>query len=74
MKAGRSAGTEGRIIAEQSEAMQVQVQHYLQRARVAAQRDSVVFRAPVTPILARLVRVTAKLNPTMDVQFLKLHG
>lgn len=63
-------GTEGRIIAEQSAAMQVQVQHYLQRARVAAQRDSVVFRAPVTPILARLVRVTAKLNPDVDVQFL----
>lgn len=62
-------GTEGRIIAEQSAAMQVQVQHYLQRARVAAQRDSVVFRAPVTPILERLVRVTAKLNPGMDVQF-----
>ena len=62
-------GNDGRIIAEQSEAMQVQVQHYLQRARVAAQRDSVVFRAPVTPILTRLVRVTTKLNPAMDVQF-----
>jgi signal transduction histidine kinase len=62
-------GAEGRIIAEQSAAMQVQVQHYLQRARVAAQRDSVVFRAPVTPILDRLVRVTVKLNPGMDVQF-----
>ncbi len=62
-------GTDGRIIAEQSEAMQVQVQHYLQRARIAAQRDSVVFRAPVTPILTRLVRVTTKLNPEMDVQF-----
>ena len=62
-------GTEGRIIAEQSTAMQVQVQHYLQRARIAAQRDSVVFRAPVTPILARLVRVTAKLHPDMKVSF-----
>jgi signal transduction histidine kinase len=49
--------------------MQIQVQHYLQRARVAAQRDSVVFRAPVTPILERLIRVTAKLNPGMDVKF-----
>ncbi|MGH6861569.1 MAG: ATP-binding protein [Phyllobacterium sp.] len=62
-------GAEGRLIAEQSAAMQVQVQHYLQRARVAAQRDSVVFRAPVTPILERLVRVTTKLNPDMDMQF-----
>jgi signal transduction histidine kinase len=62
-------GAKGKIIAEQSAAMQVQIQHYLQRARVAAQRDSVVFRAPVTPILARLVRVTAKLNPGMDIRF-----
>jgi signal transduction histidine kinase len=62
-------GAEGKLIAEQSAAMQMQVQHYLQRARVAAQRDSVVFRAPVTPILERLVRVTAKLNPDKDVQF-----
>ena len=27
--------------------MQTQVEHYLQRARVAAQRDSVVYRTPV---------------------------
>lgn len=62
-------GAKGKIVAEQSTAMQVQIQHYLQRARVAAQRDSVVFRASVTPILARLVRVTAKLNPGMDMRF-----
>lgn len=62
-------GAKGKIVAEQSAAMQVQIQHYLQRARVAAQRDSVVFRASVTPILARLVRVTAKLNPGMDMRF-----
>lgn len=44
----RSMGGEhGRIVQEQSEAMQVQIQHYLQRARIAAQRDSVVFRTPV---------------------------
>ncbi|MGN8024496.1 ATP-binding protein [Phyllobacterium sp. 22229] len=62
-------GAKGKIVAEQSAAMQVQIQHYLQRARVAAQRDSVVFRASVTPILARLVRVTAKLNPGMEMRF-----
>lgn len=55
-------GAKGRIVTEQAGAMQVQVQHYLQRARVAAQRDSVVFRTPVTPVLERMVRVTAKLN------------
>ena len=43
--------------------MQTQIQHYLQRARVAAQRDSVVFRAPVAPIIERMLRVMRKLNP-----------
>ncbi|ERM01676.1 histidine kinase [Brucella intermedia 229E] len=66
----RSMGGEhGRIVQEQSEAMQVQIQHYLQRARIAAQRDSVVFRTPVTPVLERIQRVTAKLNPAFKVTF-----
>lgn len=60
-------GGQGRVVQEQSEAMQVQIQHYLQRARIAAQRDSVVFRTPVTPVLERMRRVTAKLNPTFEV-------
>lgn len=62
-------GERGRLVLEQSEAMQVQIQHYLQRARIAAQRDSVVFRTPVTPLLERMVRVTAKLNPGFDIAF-----
>ena len=45
-------GAKGRLIADQAAAMQQQVEHYLQRARVAAQRDSVVYRTPVTPLLA----------------------
>ena len=40
-------GDKGRLIADQASAMQTQVEHYLQRARVAAQRDSVVYRTPV---------------------------
>jgi signal transduction histidine kinase len=56
-------GAKGKTVSEQANAMQGQIQHYLQRARIAAQRDSVVFRAPVTPILERLVRVMQKLNP-----------
>ena len=32
--------------------MQQQVDHYLQRARMAAQRDSVVYRTPVAPLLS----------------------
>lgn len=62
-------GEQGRVVLEQSEAMQVQIQHYLQRARIAAQRDSVVFRTPVTPVLERMERVTAKLNPAFKITF-----
>jgi signal transduction histidine kinase len=62
-------GEQGRVVLEQSEAMQVQIQHYLQRARIAAQRDSVVFRTQVTPVLERMERVTAKLNPSFNIAF-----
>jgi signal transduction histidine kinase len=48
--------------------MQQQVEHYLRRARIAAQRDSVVFRTPLAPSLHRLVRVMAKLNPDIDIE------
>lgn len=61
---GRSEGGErGRLIAEQATAMQSQIEHYLQRARIAAQRDSVIFRTPVAAPLERLVRVLQKLHP-----------
>jgi signal transduction histidine kinase len=56
-------GAKGQLIAEQAASMQKQVEHYLQRARVAAQRDSVVFRTPVSPVVERMVRVLRKLNP-----------
>ncbi|TIT00883.1 MAG: histidine kinase [Mesorhizobium sp.] len=56
-------GVKGKLIAEQAASMQKQVDHYLQRARVAAQRDSVVYRTPVTPLVQRMVRVLQKLNP-----------
>ena len=56
-------GDKGRLIADQSASMQSQVDHYLRRARVAAQRDSVVYRTPVTPLLRRMARVMEKLNP-----------
>ena len=62
-------GEHGRVIAEQSGRMQSQVQHYLDRARVAAQSESVVFRTPVRPALERIVRVIAKLNPNLTVAF-----
>ncbi|UDL91550.1 histidine kinase [Mesorhizobium sp. PAMC28654] len=56
-------GAKGQLIAEQASSMQKQVEHYLQRARVAAQRDSVVYRTPVAPLVQRMVRVVQKLNP-----------
>jgi signal transduction histidine kinase len=65
---GRSiGGVKGALIAEQAVGMQQQVEHYLQRARVAAQRDSVVYRTPVAPTIERMARVMQKLNPKIEV-------
>lgn len=50
------------VIASQAEAMQAQVSSYLNRARIAAQRDSVLARTEAQPVLERLVRVMRKLN------------
>lgn len=58
---------EGRILTEQAESMQLQVQHHLQRARIAAQRGGVVFRTPVVPVIERMVRVISRLNPEKEV-------
>jgi signal transduction histidine kinase len=64
---GRSlGGSQGKLISEQADAMQTQIQHYLQRARVASQRESVVFRAPVQPIIDRMLRVMRKLSPHLE--------
>jgi len=60
-------GVKGKLITDQASAMQSQVEHYLQRARVAAQRDSVVYRTPVAPVLQRMVRVMGKLNPDTEL-------
>ncbi|MFC5385363.1 ATP-binding protein [Aquamicrobium segne] len=60
-------GAKGRLITEQASSMQQQVEHYLQRARVAAQRDSVVYRTSVNPLIERLVRVVGKLNPNTQL-------
>lgn len=62
-------GDKGRLIADQASAMQGQLEHYLQRARIAAQRDSVVFRTPVKAVLERMVRVVAKLNADTAIAF-----
>lgn len=50
------------IVRNQAETMQAQVQTYLGRARIAAQRDSILARVEVEPVLERLVRVMRRLN------------
>ncbi|WP_352763965.1 ATP-binding protein [Mesorhizobium sp. M0847] len=60
-------GAKGQLIADQAASMQKQVDHYLQRARVAAQRDSVVYRTPVTPLVQRMARVLQKLKPDVSL-------
>lgn len=60
-------GKKGTLLTEQAEAMRMQVEHYLQRARMAAQRDTIVFRTPVKATLERMVRVMGKLNPHIQM-------
>lgn len=60
-------GSKGKLIADQASAMQSQVEHYLQRARMAAQRDSVVYRTPTSALLQRMVRVVGKLHPEIAI-------
>jgi signal transduction histidine kinase len=64
-------GDKGRLLADQATAMQQQVEHYLQRARIAAQRESVVYRTPVVETLTPMARVFQKLKPDMEVSFVK---
>jgi len=62
-------GPRGQLMTDQAGAMQGQLEHYLQRARIAAQRDSVVYRTPVTAVLQRMVRVMQKLNDRVRIDF-----
>jgi signal transduction histidine kinase len=57
---------QGELIESQAGAMQAQVQSYLNRARIAAQRESVLVRSEVEPVLERLVRVMRRLNPDKE--------
>jgi signal transduction histidine kinase len=51
------------LVKSQAEIMRGQVQSYLNRARIAAQRDSILARTEAEPVLERLARVMRKLNP-----------
>lgn len=57
----------GDLVRNQAEAMQGQVQSYLNRARIAAQRESVFARTDAEPALERLIRVMRRLN--IDKEF-----
>lgn len=57
-----------KLIGEQAALMLAQINHYLQRARIAAQKDSVIYKTPVRPILERLVRVMGKINPDKSLE------
>lgn len=60
----------GELVKSQAEAMQGQVQSYLNRARIAAQRESVLARTEAEPALERLVRVMRRLNADKEFELI----
>lgn len=54
------------LVRSQAEGMQAQVQSYLNRARIAAQRESLLARTDIDPVLERLVRVMRRLTPDRE--------
>jgi signal transduction histidine kinase len=53
---------------EQAARMHDQVQHYLDRARIAAQAGSISARTEVEPVVQRMVRVMQRLNPHLQFE------
>ncbi len=64
----------GKLVKTQADAMQNQVQAYLNRARISAQRGTVLARTEAGPVLARLVRVMAKLNRDTEFELRHVDG
>ncbi|TDH39462.1 HAMP domain-containing histidine kinase [Pseudohoeflea suaedae] len=56
----------GRLVRAQVDSMQAQVQTYLDRARIAAQRGSVLARADARSAIERMIRVMGKLNREVE--------
>lgn len=54
-------GEQASLLKEQIQIMQAQINHYLQRAQIAAQRDSVIYHSEVQPAVEQLLRVLRKL-------------
>ncbi|WP_099865107.1 ATP-binding protein [Pararhizobium haloflavum] len=54
------------LVSGQVKTMQNQVQTYLDRARIVAQKGSILARVKARPALDRLIRVMQRLNPDLD--------
>lgn len=67
--ADEAGGVEPALVNEQSRAMQYQIQHYLDRARIAAQTQTGIYRTNATEASRKLVAVLAKLNPDKQLNF-----
>ncbi|GAA4660129.1 ATP-binding protein [Bartonella pachyuromydis] len=66
----KMCGEQAVLLREQTQIMQAQINHYLQRARIAAQRDSIIYHTSVRRVVDRLVWVMEKLNPEKQFQFI----
>ncbi|MCZ2328503.1 ATP-binding protein [Bartonella sp. F02] len=66
----KMGGEQAILLREQTKMMQAQINHYLRRARVVAQRDSILYHTSVCEVLESLVRVMKKLNPDKQIQLI----
>ncbi|PIT69952.1 ATP-binding protein [Bartonella tribocorum] len=69
-EADKMRGEKAGLLREQTQIMQAQINHYLQRARIAAQCDSIIYHISVRSVIDRLVRVMKKLNPEKKIEFI----
>jgi len=68
---GEAKSGSSRLILEQIGQMQQQIQLYLDRARISARHGTITSRTNVEANIEKLVKVIAKLNPHLDIQFAK---
>ncbi|WP_455477332.1 ATP-binding protein [Bartonella sp. B41] len=68
-EADKMRGEQAVLLREQTKIMQTQINHYLQRARIAAQYDSIIYNTSVYKVVSHLMCVMEKLNPDKQFQF-----
>ena len=66
-EAGKQTDVDAQLVIDQATTMQQQVEHYLNRARIAAQSGGTAFRTDTRDALERLVKVMRKLNPDKTI-------